>query len=804
MVRVTADPHDPVVMAAPVQWAISQLTAALERRGERDVTVTVKSTPGQAAESFSVRSRQVSGGRTVEVSGTDVRGLVYGLLEAAQAPERSYSQKPFNRVRSIQRLFTSDVEDKGWFHDREMWPAYLSNLVSDRFNRFNLSFGIGYDFLREVTDAYFLFLYPFLLDVPGYKVRAVGLPDAERASNLETLRYITEQTVLRGLEFQIGIWMHGYQWANSPKANYTIEGLTAENHAAYCRDALMMLLKECPAIGGVTFRIHGESGVAEGSYDFWKTVFDGVKNCGRKVEIDMHSKGIDQNMIDVGLATGMPVRVSPKFWAEHMGMPYHQADIRDQEIPKHAATGLMALSTGSRSFTRYGYADLLREDRKYSVIHRIWPGTQRLLLWADPVTAAQYSRVFQFCGSDGVEIMEPLSFKGRRGSGVAGGRCAYADESLKPRWDWEKYRKTYRVWGTALYNPEESALGTLPSERALASASRILAIVTTTHLPSAANNTYWPEIYTNQPMVDPRRKNPYSDTPSPKTFQNASPLDPQLFSRMSDFAGELLKGERSGKYSPVEVATWLEDLAEESAKSLIEATGRESNVDFRRLAIDTDLQIGLGRFYAAKFRAGVLYSIFEQTNDKGALEEALKSYRAARGTWVQIVDRSKGVYVPDIAVGELAWLRGNWSDRLPAIDDDIAQMEQKVESAKVVDDPKIRAAVKAALSRDKRQIPACRHQPAATFRPGAELAIGIAPPKGMQARLYYRHVNQAERFQSAEMTPNGGELRAAIPAAYTETVFPLQYYFELRNGADKAWLYPGFAAGQPYFVVRRG
>ena len=48
----------------------------------------------------------------------------------------------------------------------------------------------------------------------------------------------------------------------------------------------------------------------------------------------------------------------------------------------------------------------------WSVIHRIWPGTQRLLLSGDPLTTAAYSRAFSFCGSDGVEIMEPLSFKG--------------------------------------------------------------------------------------------------------------------------------------------------------------------------------------------------------------------------------------------------------------------------------------------------------------------------------------------------------------------------------------------------------
>ncbi len=77
----------------------------------------------------------------------------------------------------------------------------------------------------------------------------------------------------------------------------------------------------------------------------------------RKVEINMHSKGMDQNMIDVALAIGMPVNISPKYWAEHLGMPYHQAEIRELERPAPGtkAPGLMKLSAGSRSFKRYGY-----------------------------------------------------------------------------------------------------------------------------------------------------------------------------------------------------------------------------------------------------------------------------------------------------------------------------------------------------------------------------------------------------------------------------------------------------------------
>jgi hypothetical protein len=74
------------------------------------------------------------------------------------------------------------------------------------------------------------------------------------------------------------------------------------------------------------------------------------------------------------------------------------------------------------------------------------------------------------------------------------------------------------------------------------------------------------------------------------------------------------------------------------------------------------------------------------------------------------------------------------------------------------------------------------------------------------ARLYYRHVNQAERYVSAEMHLTDKSYRAAIPADYTNSQYPLQYYFELKDGPKEAWLYPGFTVeltNQPYFVVRK-
>ena len=83
---------------------------------------------------------------------------------------------------------------------------------------------------------------------------------------------------------------------------------------------------------------------------------------------------------------------------EHMGLPYHQAGIRPVELPRpsRADQGFFSRSSGSRSFLRYGYGDLLAEDRRFDVVHRMWPGTQRMLLWGDPLFASAYGRTSSF------------------------------------------------------------------------------------------------------------------------------------------------------------------------------------------------------------------------------------------------------------------------------------------------------------------------------------------------------------------------------------------------------------------------
>jgi len=693
-VSIVVDPGDSLAAEAPVSWAVGELRTALGkhgggvtmvpridavRTGARCVVVASTGntaaqsilkaahiTPPSVAESLCVVSGAVGGRPALLASGSDVRGIVYAVLELADRATYAEAgvdplmvrtaivEQPANTIRSCARCFESDVEDKAWFYDRGHWAEYLSMLAAHRYNRFNLTFGLGYNSARDVPDAYFYFAYPFLLAVSGYDVKAVGLSDAERDRNLDTLRFISDETVKRGLQFNLALWSHAYEWPN-PDTNYRISGLTPESHAPYCRDALTALLKACPNITGLSFRMHGESGIPDGKYEFWETLFAGIKAVGRKIDIDQHAKSTDQRHIDIGLSTGNRVSMVPKFWAEHLGMPYHQAAIRELERqparpgePRNAAT--------TRRFLRYGYGDYLREDRNFGILHRVWPGTQRHLLWGDAVTGAAYGRAFSFAGSVGVELFEPLSFKGRMGSGKPGGRNAYADKALDPKYDWQKFEYQYRVWGRLVYNPVTDADGwrrylhqqlgpaAEPAGKALASASRILPIITTAHDPSASNNSYWPELYTNMPIVNPKRAQPYSDTPEPKRFGTVSPLDPQLFASVEECADALVSGKALAKYTPLEVAQWLEDLAREANEQQARAravTRDKQAPPLRRVLADIAIQAGTGAFFAHKLRSAVLWSLHERSGDRAALTEALNAYRLARRAWSAIADQAQ-------------------------------------------------------------------------------------------------------------------------------------------------------------------
>ena len=73
--------------------------------------------------------------------------------------------------------------------------------------------------------------------VPGYNVRVPNCPMGSATQISRCCSSSPSRLSPSAFEFQLGLWMHGYEWIDTKNANYTIEGITKENHGPYCRDA---------------------------------------------------------------------------------------------------------------------------------------------------------------------------------------------------------------------------------------------------------------------------------------------------------------------------------------------------------------------------------------------------------------------------------------------------------------------------------------------------------------------------------------------------------------------------------------
>ncbi len=294
-----------------------------------------------------------------------------------------------------------------------------------------------------------------------------------------------------------------------------------------------------------------------------------------------------------------------------------------------------------------------------------------------------------------------------------------------------------------------------------------------------------------------------------------SPFDPQLFATVEECADALLSGKTLAKYTPVDVAQWLDDLSVAASGHQARALALAAKQDapqLRRLIADVAIQAGIGGFFAHKFRSAVLWSLYERTADRAALTEAVKAYRTARQAWAAMAEQAKVVYVSDITYGPNANLRGHWIDRLAGIDGDLGDMERRLMVASSAmptaktDSAVVRLAIRTVLTRPQRPSFAARHMPARDFEPGKSLEViwALGHDDGRTINLLYRHADQSQRWRRTEMLWSDGTYRGVIPADYTQSAYPLLYYFEVHETGGSA-IFPGFSAdlsNQPYFLAR--
>ena len=177
-VSIVLDPADRISNSQPSLWAAKELESSLiskgiavsrcetlAQAGENDFCIIASGSSSimdkailkdcklaipEVPEALGLIPCKLSGKPVLLAAGYDQRGLVYALLELSDRVNNSsqplisidlkkpVTERPANVIRSLNRLFVSDIEDKPWFNDKEMWPHYLSMLATNRFNRFRL------------------------------------------------------------------------------------------------------------------------------------------------------------------------------------------------------------------------------------------------------------------------------------------------------------------------------------------------------------------------------------------------------------------------------------------------------------------------------------------------------------------------------------------------------------------------------------------------------------------------------------------------------------------------------------------
>jgi hypothetical protein len=230
--------------AGPVEFGMKEIENAAAERGLRPgaIRFTTEIT-SDAAETYRIQPRLIQGG--------DLRGLMYGLLAAAEQirssgrlmQEKGVPSTPMRGIRWV--VETRDVE-KEWFQSEDLWRASIRMLARNRINRFHLAFA-------QATRS---------------------------ARSLAMLRFISSTCAEHAIDFTLGV--------RAPA------------------EGLKHVLAECPAIRSVQIRTDpGRAAGAQG-----KQVFAVVADAGRRVTLE-----VDGEACEAALASGAPVRIPVDYWS---------------------------------------------------------------------------------------------------------------------------------------------------------------------------------------------------------------------------------------------------------------------------------------------------------------------------------------------------------------------------------------------------------------------------------------------------------------------------------------------------------
>jgi hypothetical protein len=377
--------------------------------------------------------------------------------------------------------------------------------------------------------------------------------------------------------------------------------------------------------------------------------------------------------------------------------------------------------------------------------------------------------------------------------------------------EFERYWAFFRVFGRLSYNPETTPdvweseyIERFGAEagphvmKAVQLASRVLprimaASVPYTMFPTTAG---WVEMMHLGSL--------------PRYAQQEEGSDIQQFMNVRDEAASILQGTDSAMRRPEETSRWFAGTSDAILAEVAAAEqtlgGRTNSNEFESTLTDAKILAALARYHSWRQLGGVNYNLYKQAGDVTAFDDAVADERKAVQAWHDLVAAAGDFYIDEMWFGTTG--RGfphHWKDEMKTLDSELDTLLAE------------RQAATAGTNAKPAQIPArdlSTHMPMVTFvqRPPAQAVPGrdyVVQVKATAAEglkwihLRYRHMNQTEDYQTAEMALDAqtGLYAASIPAAFIDPRWDLMYFIEVVDRKGNGRIYPDLEVETPCLVT---
>ena len=266
----------------------------------------------------------------------------------------------------------------------------------------------------------------------------------------------------------------------------------------------------------------------------------------------------------------------------------------------------------------------------------------------------------------------------------------------------------------------------------------------------------------------------------------------------------------TAKVTPEATSRWFDQAADEvleHVRAAEAAIGDRRGKEFDSTMTDLRILAQLARFHARRSLAAVHYDLYRHGGQRKAeLFAAARGEREAVAAWRDLVAAAGDRYTFDLTMGPASLdLAGHWRDELAQLEANLQKLDQQ---SGPPDDPAAKEPAWTPRTTGDLTPPTVEHERVTSaVPPGQPLQITAraTDPSGVRSlRLRYRHVTQYEDYQTLDMHPTArpDEYAATIPGEFLVPRWDAMYFIEAIDGAGNGTIWPDFRREPPYVFVK--